>query len=165
MAVPWSVLSSWVHRPGGHDCRQHRTLQVHEKIASTWHMSFPTLQWRQNDRDGVSNYQCLDCLLKRFFRHRSTKTSKPRVTGHCEENPHVNGGSSPTPPPPTPPPPTPTHPHTHKGPVTWKMFPFGDVIMIAHILIVHSHRTILCIQQSWMRFWMAVTAVSRLLKL
>ena len=44
MAVPWSVLSSWVHRAGGHDCRQYRTLQVHEKIASTWHMSFPTLQ-------------------------------------------------------------------------------------------------------------------------
>ena len=39
------------------------------------------LQWRHNDRDGVSDHRCLDCLLSRLFRGRSKKTSKPRVTG------------------------------------------------------------------------------------
>ena len=37
---------------------------------------------RHNERDGVSNYQRLGCLLRR----RSRKTSKLRVTGLCEEN-------------------------------------------------------------------------------
>ena len=39
------------------------------------------LQWRHNDRDGVSDHRCLDCLLNRLFRGRSKKTTKPRVTG------------------------------------------------------------------------------------
>ena len=26
-----------------------------------------TLQWRQNEPDGVSNHRCLDCLLNRFW--------------------------------------------------------------------------------------------------
>ena len=43
-----------------------------------------TLQWRHNERDGVSNHQRLDGLLKRLFRRRSKKTSKLRVTGPCE---------------------------------------------------------------------------------
>ena len=59
-----------------------------------------TLQWRHNELDGVSNHRRLDCLLKRLFWRRSKKTSKLRVT--CP----------------------------HKGPVTWKMFPFDDAIMV-----------------------------------
>ena len=43
-------------------------------------------QWRQNEHDGVSNNQGLDCLLNRVFRRRSKKTSKFRVTGLCEGN-------------------------------------------------------------------------------
>ena len=39
------------------------------------------LEWRHNERDGVSNHQLLDCLLNRLFRRRSKKTSKLRVTG------------------------------------------------------------------------------------
>ena len=39
-----------------------------------------TLQWRHNERDGVSNHRHLDYLLNRLFRRRSEKTSKP-VTG------------------------------------------------------------------------------------
>ena len=42
-----------------------------------------TLQWRHNGCDSVSNHQPHDCLLKRLFRRRSKKTSKPRVTGLC----------------------------------------------------------------------------------
>ena len=40
-------------------------------------------QWRDNEHDGVSNYQLHDCLLNRLFRRRSKKTSKLRVTGIC----------------------------------------------------------------------------------
>ena len=50
-----------------------------------------TLLWRHSDRDGVSNHQCLDCLLNRLFRRRSKKISKPRVTGLCEGNLPVIG--------------------------------------------------------------------------
>ena len=50
------------------------------------------LQWRHNGRDGVSNQRHPDCLLNRLFRHRSTKTSKLRVTGLCEGNSPVTGG-------------------------------------------------------------------------
>ena len=71
-----------------------------------------TLQWRHNDQDGVSNHQPRGCLLNRLFRRRSKKTSKLRVTGLCV-------GNSPGP-----------VNSLHKGPVTWKMFPFDDVIMI-----------------------------------
>ena len=49
-------------------------------------------QWRHNERDGVSNHQCLHCLLNHLFRRRSEKTSKLRVTGLCEGNPPVTGG-------------------------------------------------------------------------
>ena len=64
------------------------------------------LQWRHNGRDSFSNHQPHDCLLNRLFRRRSKKTSKLRVTGLC-------AGNSP-----------------HKWPVTRKMFPFDDVIMV-----------------------------------
>ena len=50
-----------------------------------------TLQWRHNERDGVSNHQRLDCLLNRFFRRRSKKTSKLRFTVLCDGNSPVTG--------------------------------------------------------------------------
>ena len=49
------------------------------------------LQWRHNERDGVSNHQCFDCLLNCLFRRRSKKTSKLRVIGLCEGNSTVAG--------------------------------------------------------------------------
>ena len=49
------------------------------------------LQWRHNERDGVSNRRRLHCLLNRLLRRRSKKTSKLRVTGPCEGNPPVTG--------------------------------------------------------------------------
>ena len=48
--------------------------------------SIKTLQWRHNDRDGVSNDRRLDGLLNRLFRRRSQKTSKLHVTGLYEGN-------------------------------------------------------------------------------
>ena len=55
------------------------------------------------------NHQPHDCLHKRLFRRRSKKTSRLRVTSLCVRNP-VN--------------------YPHKWPVTRKMFPFDDVIML-----------------------------------
>ena len=45
-----------------------------------------SLQWCQNERDGVSNYQPHDCLLNCLFRCRSKKTSKLHIIGLCEGN-------------------------------------------------------------------------------
>ena len=50
-----------------------------------------TLQWRHNGHDSVSNHQPHDCLLSRFFRRRSKKTSKLRVTGLCAGNSPATG--------------------------------------------------------------------------
>ena len=66
------------------------------------------LQWRHNERNGVSNHRR---LVQRLFRRRSKKTSKLRVTCLCEGNPPGPVDSP------------------HKGPATWKLFPFDDVIM------------------------------------
>ena len=85
-----------------------------------------SLQWRHNERDGVSNHRCLDCLLNRLFRRRSKKTSELRVIGFYEGNPPVTGDS-------------------HKRPVTRNLFPFDDVIMCLTIPMQLSlkHRYIL----------------------
>ena len=70
-----------------------------------------SLQWRHNERNGVSNHQPHDYLLKHLFRGRSKKTSKLRVTGF------VRGIHwSPVNPP-------------HIWSITRKTFPFDNVIM------------------------------------
>ena len=81
--------------------------------------SVHTLRWRHNDHAGVSNHQPHGCLLNRLFRQ---KTSKLRVTGLC-------AGNSPGP-----------VNSPHNGPVTRKMFPFDDVIMIYSYLLRHVAR-------------------------
>ena len=50
-----------------------------------------TLQWRHNELDGVLNHRRLGCLLNRWFRRRSKKASKLRITGLCEGNSPVTG--------------------------------------------------------------------------
>ena len=77
---------------------------------------FCSLQWRYNEHDGVSNHQRLYCLLNRLFRHRSKKILKLRVTDICE-------GNSP-----------------HKRPVTRKLFPFDDVIMLMWFYFIQFAR-------------------------
>ena len=77
------------------------------------------LHWRHNDHDGVSNHQLQGCLLNRLYRRRSKKTSKLRVTALC-------AGNSPGP-----------VNSQHKWPVTWKMFPFDDVIM-THVDVLYK---------------------------
>ena len=82
--------------------------------ASTISLLYPrtTLLWRHNGHDVVSNHQPHGCLLNRLFRRRPKKTSKLRVTGLCV-------GNSPGP-----------VNSPHEGPVTRKVFPSDDVIMI-----------------------------------
>ena len=88
-------------------CPSFETSHSHEATSGR-----PLLQWRHNDHDSVANHQPHGCLLNCMFRRRSKKTSKLCVTGLC-------GGNSPGP-----------VNSPHKGPVTRKMFPFDDVIMM-----------------------------------
>ena len=82
------------------------------------------LQWRNSERDSVSNHQPYDCLLNCLFRHRSKKTAKLRVTGLCAGNSSVTG-EFPT-----------------QGPVTRKMFPFDDVIMELFVMNIKQRTCI-----------------------
>ena len=50
------------------------------------------LQWRQNERDGVSNHQPHNCLLNCLISRGSKKVSKVRVTGLCVGNSPVTDG-------------------------------------------------------------------------
>ena len=50
-----------------------------------------SLQWRHNERNGISNHHPHNCLFNHIFRRRSKKTSKLRVTGLCEGNSPVTG--------------------------------------------------------------------------
>ena len=56
-----------------------------------WTLCIISLQWRHNERDGVSNHRRLYCLLNRLFRRRSKRTSKLRNTGLCAGNCQVTG--------------------------------------------------------------------------
>ena len=76
-----------------------------------------SLQWHHNDHGGVWNQQPRGCLLNCLFRCRWKKTPKLRVTGLCE-------GNSPGP-----------VNSPHKWPVTRKMFPFYDAIMLQFKLV------------------------------
>ena len=89
-------------------CNNWHPVLTTDNMATT----IETLHWRHNDHDSVSNHQPHSCLLSRLFRRSSKKTSKLRVTGLCVEN---SPGPVISP---------------HKGPVSRKMFPFDDVIMI-----------------------------------
>ena len=84
---------------------------LREVLESQWSLWLLSLQWRNNDHDGVSNHQPHGCLPKRLYMRWLKKTSTLRVTGLCEWNS-----------------PRPVN-SPHKGPVTRKMFPFDDVIM------------------------------------
>ena len=57
-----------------------------------WRRYFLALQWRHNQREGISNHLCLDCFLNRLLWRRSEKTSKLHVTGFCEGNQLMTGG-------------------------------------------------------------------------
>ena len=68
----WWVLE-WYHKSLSH------------KIPSI-HDVYKTLQWRHNEREGISNHQPYDCLLNCLFKAEIKETSKLRVTCLCEGN-------------------------------------------------------------------------------
>ena len=88
-------------------CRWLTVVQTKNKSV---HPGIKALQWRHNGCDGVSNHKLHNFLPIRLFRRRSKKTAKLRVTGLCARNSPVNS--------------------PHKGPVSRKMFPFDDVIIL-----------------------------------
>ena len=104
--ITHSKISPW------HDNSYHWNIGKHRSLVDYTHSCTEALHWRHNDRGGVSHHQPHDCLLSRLFGRRSKKTSKLRGTGLC-------AGNSPGP-----------VNSPRKGPVTRKMFPFDDVIMI-----------------------------------
>ena len=60
-----------------------------EENKSNWlarTLLLPTLWWRHNEHDGISNHQPYNCSLNHLFRRRSKKTSKLCITGLCEGN-------------------------------------------------------------------------------
>ena len=74
------------------------------KIA-LWSLLQCPLQWRHNERPGVSNHRRRDCLLNRLFRLLIKKTSKPASLAFVRVD------------------------SPHKGSVTRKSFPLDHVIM------------------------------------
>ena len=68
-----------------------RFYSSHSGLRCKYIIHVCTLQWRHNERDGVSNHMRLDCLLNRLFRRRSKKTSMFRVTRLCGGNSPVTG--------------------------------------------------------------------------
>ena len=71
-----------------------------------------TLQWRHNERDGVSNHQPHDCCLNRLFKAQIKENTKAPRHWPFVRGIHWSPVNSP-----------------RKGTVTRKMLPFDDVIM------------------------------------
>ena len=87
---------------------------------------FP-LQWRHNMHHRVSNRRYLDWLLNRLFRRRSRKHQSSASLALMRwpmDSPH-------------------------KGPVTRKMFPFDDVIMLMHWFEQTKWWVYLCMPLQW----------------
>ena len=94
-------------------------------LAATCSISV-SLQWRHNERDGVSNHRRLDCSLRLLFRRISRKhqSSVPLAFVRGIHQWLVNS--------------------PHKGTVTWRMLPFDDVIMWWYVH--HTTRTVYTIR-------------------
>ena len=70
----------------GDVCSPHKASPCHDIIITCNHYHERN---HYDERDGVSNHQPHDRLLKRLFRRRSRK--KLRVTGFCESNSPMTG--------------------------------------------------------------------------
>ena len=78
------------------------------------------LRWRHNDCGGVSNHQPHDCLLNRIFGRISKEHQSSASLAFVRE---IHRGPVNFP---------------HKWPVTRKMFPFDDVIMLCRTELISS---------------------------
>ena len=128
------ILIGKVVQSSSQYCAKHKP--VYQEASGI--MVLTSLKWRHNGHDSVPNHQPHDCVLNRLFRRRWKKTSKLRVTGLCV-------GKSPRP-----------VNSPHKGPVTRKMFPFDDVIMIAHLSVSTTHYVMMLIIENRRKEWVWV---------
>ena len=92
---PIWYTEAFITRQVIYSCTICHRLKICLETLSKWNYSgcgfTHALQWRLNERDGVSNHQPHDCLLNGLFRRKSKKTSKLRVTGLCAGNLPVTG--------------------------------------------------------------------------
>ena len=105
---------------GRHEVIHKELSDLFPQLAQTWQtwgctvyndeMSWKPLHWRHNERDGVSNHQRLHCLLN------CCPGADQRKQQSSSWGIHRWSASSP-----------------HKRPVTRKMLPFDDVIVISCI--------------------------------
>ena len=92
---PWNYIGLYMCRPIY--CR----VEALETCTTPWsvrsnktpvwqcnHIS-NTLQWRHNERPGVSNHHWLDCLFNRLFRLTSKETLNLTLLAFCEGGPPV----------------------------------------------------------------------------
>ena len=93
--------------------RQHRLAVLW--CTAVWAITVvrDSLPWRHNERDGVSNHQPLDYLLNRLFKAQIKEKNQSFASLAFVRGIHRWPVNSP-----------------HKGPVTRKMFPLDDVIML-----------------------------------
>ena len=124
----WLSRSKYLHK---RDPIVHLTGQAMGCLLWIQHHIYLSLQWHHNECNVISSHQPHDCLLNYLFSHRSKKTTKLCITGLCvcsctDQRKHQSYASlafvrgihrwpvnSP-----------------YKGPVTRKMIPFDDVIMV-----------------------------------
>ena len=65
--------------------KHHVFLAHHHVVLFTSFVIFPfTLQWRHNERDGISNHRCLYCLLNFFQAHRWPVDSPHKRASNAE---------------------------------------------------------------------------------
>ena len=108
----------------GHVLLKQSTPRIWDILMLMWHhYNAPSsLEWRHNERDGVSNPDvlivCSIVCSAAYQRKHQSSTSLAFVTGI-----HPSPVDSP-----------------HKGPVMWKMSPFDDVTML--LLVAHGYSVI-----------------------
>ena len=83
LLVNWTVLS----------CGSQQLARMTEDPVTTARVTLAIpLEWRHNQRHGVSSYlQCIECLHNSFSGADQRNTSKLCVTGLCEVNSPVTG--------------------------------------------------------------------------
>ena len=119
ISLPW-VSSGPTYRKRSKGCK-HISYSSQEiahptaRAPESWWVYLETyipLQWRYNERDGVSIHRRLCRLPNRFFFRRRSKKHQSSASLAFVRGIHRSPVDSP-----------------HKGPVTRKMFPLDDVIM------------------------------------
>ena len=76
LLTKWIIENPWRVPENDLQCWNHSHLIIPRTTTGSPTLIIETLQWRHNERDGVSNHQPRHCLLNRSFRHRRNTTVK-----------------------------------------------------------------------------------------